>query len=135
MATDDNAVSDPKNDDASEEKSKLSAKQEQSNAASASELSDTGAEIKDSQTKKLSEELKKIQEKLTQAEENATKHWDALLRAKAEHDNTRKRLERDVENAHKFALEKFVQDLLPVIDSLEMGISAANEVARGDQFP
>ena len=80
------------------------------------------------QVENLKTEMNSIQEKLTEAEQNAAKHWEALLRAKAEHDNTRKRLERDVENAHKFALERFAQDLLPVIDSLEMGINAANDV-------
>jgi len=80
------------------------------------------------QVETLRTEMNSIQEKLAEAEQNAAKHWEALLRAKAEHDNTRKRLERDVENAHKFALERFAQDLLPVIDSLEMGINAANDV-------
>jgi len=64
--------------------------------------------------------------KLIKAEETAEKHWNELLRARAELDNIRRRAERDVENAHKYAVEKFVQELLPVIDSLEMGLLAAN---------
>lgn len=76
----------------------------------------------------LKEELVKLQAQLKQAEEKAAKHWDELLRAKADLENTRRRLQRDVENAHKYAVEKFVQDLLPVIDSLERGISAASEM-------
>ncbi|NOZ54478.1 MAG: nucleotide exchange factor GrpE [Gammaproteobacteria bacterium] len=63
---------------------------------------------------------------LLKAEETAEKHWNDLLRARAELDNVRRRAERDVENAHKYAVEKFVQELLPVIDSLEMGLIAAN---------
>jgi len=48
-----------------------------------------------------------------------------LLLARAELDNTRRRNEREVENAHKYALEKFVRELLPVKDSLELGLAAA----------
>lgn len=49
---------------------------------------------------------------------------DAALRARAEAENVRKRAERDVENAHKFALEKFAGQLLPVADSLEKSVQA-----------
>jgi molecular chaperone GrpE len=50
---------------------------------------------------------------------------DQLLRNAAEMENVRRRAARDVENAHKFALEKFTADLLPVIDSLEKAVEAA----------
>lgn len=53
------------------------------------------------------------------------KYRDALLRRQAEFDNLRKRTLRDVEQAHKFALEDFVQALIPVLDSLEQGLAAA----------
>lgn len=62
---------------------------------------------------------------LTAAEAKAEENWNQLLRVKAEADNIRRRAERDVENAHKYALEKFVNELLPVKDSLEMGLAAA----------
>lgn len=48
-----------------------------------------------------------------------------ILRLHAEMENLRKRVERDIENARKFALERFVDGLLPVIDSLEMGVQAS----------
>ncbi|MBT8079562.1 MAG: nucleotide exchange factor GrpE [Gammaproteobacteria bacterium] len=60
------------------------------------------------------EELKAL------AEEN----WSKYVRARAEVDNVRKRAARDVENAHRFALEKFSSELLAVRDSLEMGLAA-----------
>ncbi|WP_115719420.1 nucleotide exchange factor GrpE [Gallaecimonas mangrovi] len=47
---------------------------------------------------------------------------DAVLRAKAEADNIRRRAAQDVEKAHKFALEKFAGDLLPIADSLERAL-------------
>ncbi len=50
---------------------------------------------------------------------------DQLLRTVAEMENVRRRSQRDVENAHKFAVEKLLGDLLPVLDSLEK----AEEVA------
>ena len=50
---------------------------------------------------------------------------DQALRAAAEAENARRRASRDVENAHKFALEKFVGELLPVLDSLEKAVETA----------
>jgi molecular chaperone GrpE len=62
---------------------------------------------------------------LEDARTKADEHWNQCLRLQAEVENLRKRAQRDLENAHKFGLEKFAVDLLPVKDSLEMGISAA----------
>jgi molecular chaperone GrpE len=56
----------------------------------------------------------------------ADENWDRYLRAMAEADNIRKRASRDIEHAHKFALENFSKDLLAVKDSLEMGLAAAD---------
>ena len=50
---------------------------------------------------------------------------DKAVRATAELDNIRKRTSRDIENAHKYALERFVSELLPVLDSMELGINAS----------
>lgn len=55
----------------------------------------------------------------------ADENWAQYLRAAAEIENMRKRAQRDVENAHRYALERFVADLAPVRDSLEMGLAAA----------
>jgi len=63
---------------------------------------------------------------LEDARSKADEHWDQLLRTNAELDNLRRRAKQDVENAHKYALEKFAQELLPVKDSLEMGLAAAS---------
>lgn len=56
---------------------------------------------------------------------------EASLRAQAEAQNIRRRAEQDVEKAHKFGLEKIVNDLLPVVDNLERALAsfdATNEV-------
>ena len=61
---------------------------------------------------------------VAEARAAADENWDKYLRAMAELDNVRKRAQRDVENARKFALERFATELLAVKDSLEMGLAA-----------
>lgn len=68
---------------------------------------------------------------LEDARAKADEHWNQLLRVRADFDNYQRRARRDLENAHKFALEGFVRDLLPIVDSLEMGIAAAREQGAG----
>ena len=63
---------------------------------------------------------------LEDARGKADEHWDLYMRTQAELENLRRRSVRDVENAHKFGLEKFVNELLPVMDSMELGMAAAN---------
>ena len=53
----------------------------------------------------------------------ADENWERYLRASAETENIRKRAGRDVQNAHKFALERFGKELLAVRDSLEFGLA------------
>lgn len=60
---------------------------------------------------------------------------DDLIRAQAEMQNVRRRSERDVENAHKYALEKFVGELLPVVDNLERALAAEDgQASEGIQL-
>ena len=61
---------------------------------------------------------------LEKAKAKAMENWDLYLRALAELENVRKRTKKDVENAHKFALERFSRELLAVRDSIEMGLTA-----------
>jgi len=70
---------------------------------------------------------------LEDAKAKAGEHQDQVMRVRAEMDNLRKRQERDLENAHKFALERFVNELIPVKDSMELGLSAAQEGAADIQ--
>jgi len=134
MATDDNVVSDlkdekndaersaeAKTDAQSDVKPTPSPKSKSNGEATASE---NNAETSDSAKDK---ELNVLQQKLEVAEKKASENWEELLRARADLENTRKRMERDIENAHKYAVEKFVQGLIPVIDSLEMGLAAAQK--------
>lgn len=68
-----------------------------------------------------------MQELQAKADEN----WNRYLRAAAELENVRKRAARDVEHAHRFALERFSKELLAVKDSLEMGLAVENVDADG----
>lgn len=64
---------------------------------------------------------------LDQARAEAEQYRDQAVRAHAEMENVRKRAQRDVESARKFAIEKFASELLGVQDSLELGLRAAEE--------
>lgn len=75
-----------------------------------------------------------LQNQLADAQQKAQENWDKAVRAQAELENIKRRTMKDLENAHKFALEKFAKELLQVMDSLELGIQASNgdspEVAK-----
>ena len=58
------------------------------------------------------------------AEAKASDNWNSYLRAVAEMENFRKRADRELENARKYAIERFAQELVTVGDSLEAGIQA-----------
>ncbi|MGI9304004.1 MAG: nucleotide exchange factor GrpE [Gammaproteobacteria bacterium] len=73
-------------------------------------------------------DVEQLRQALEEAQAKAGDNWDKLLRAQAEIENLRKRAARDLENAHKYGLEKFAGELLPVKDSLELGLSAGSEV-------
>ncbi len=64
----------------------------------------------------------------------ASDNLDKTLRVQAEMENLRKRTIRDIENAHKYAMEKFIGELLPVIDSLELGMSAFENAENSDDL-
>ena len=61
---------------------------------------------------------------LAKAQETVKDYWDQMMRLRAEIENNRKRAERDIASAHKYALKNFIEELLPVIDSMEMGQTA-----------
>lgn len=75
-----------------------------------------------------------LQAQLDKEREQAQANLETALRAKAEMENLRKRTSRDIENAHKYALEKFVNELLPIIDSLELGMSASESAENIDNL-
>jgi len=84
------------------------------------------------------EELAVLRDERDQLQGQLVQQREQILRAAAELDNIRKRAARDVEQAHRFALEKFVQELLPAVDSLELaaanaGTADAASLAAGQE--
>ena len=61
---------------------------------------------------------------LAKAQATIKDYWDQIVRLNAEIENNRKRAQRDIENAHKYAVKSFVESLLPVTDSMELGLNA-----------
>lgn len=72
-----------------------------------------------------------LQARLAELEELAAQRHDQVLRAQAELENQRRRFERELASAHKYAMERFAAELLTVCDSLEMGL----DVARKSEDP
>ena len=72
-----------------------------------------------------SDDDESVEEQLEKAQATVQEYWDQIMRLRAEIENNHKRAQRDIENAHKYALKQFVENLLPVIDSMEMGQTAA----------
>ncbi|HUX91093.1 MAG TPA: nucleotide exchange factor GrpE [Gallionellaceae bacterium] len=67
-----------------------------------------------------------MEEMLQQAERKAQEHYDAWMYAKAEGENIRRRAQEDVSKAQKYAVERFSNEMLAVMDSLQAGLSVQN---------
>ncbi len=77
-------------------------------------------EILEQDQKDLFAEVEKLQQEVTEVK-------DKLIRSHADIENLRKRHIKELENAHKYSIEKFASELLAVVDSLEMGVQAAEQ--------
>jgi len=78
-------------------------------------------------TETLSQEIENLKQQVAD-------NLDKAMRAQAEMENLRKRTAREIENAHKYGLERFLRDILPVVDSMELGISAAQNAGDINGF-
>ncbi len=76
---------------------------------------------------KVSKEAVDLESQLAEAQKSAKDNWEAVLRSQAEMENLKRRTAKDIENAHKYALDGFVKALLEVKDSLSLGIQTAHE--------
>ena len=90
------------------------------------------AEASDNEGAELSSEelIAQLQEQLAAAQQKADENWDSFVRLQAEAENNRKRSDKKVEDAHKYGSQKFVEALLPVVDSLEMGMAAEGDIEQ-----
>ena len=68
-----------------------------------------------------------LDEQLAKSQEQASKNWDKVLRLQAEIENLRKRTLRDVENASRGSIERVIMEMLPILDSFELGLGLKTE--------
>jgi len=106
----DSASGSPSSEDSVTEKTEIEADQQDTSASEADEVAEATPE-----------------EALMRALAEVEKYRDVALRAEAEMQNMQRRAARDIENAHKFGLERFLQNLLPVVDSLEKAIESGDQ--------
>jgi len=90
----------------------------------------SGAESQETDDGKVEEVLQEGDE-LRIAREETEEHKNKHLRAVAELENVRRRAQRDVENAHRYGMERFARELLGVKDSLEIGLQAVEDSPAG----
>jgi len=95
-------------------------------AATEAEAAEENMVYKTGESDAKAETTEELQLMLEDARSKADEHWNQLLRTKAETENLQRRHERELENAHKFALDRFASDILAVRDSMELGLDAAN---------
>ena len=85
------------------------------------------AEVEQAVEEELHSEESALEQQVETLTDQLAKAKDQALRAHAEAQNVKRRAEQDVEKAHKFALDKFVNELIPVMDSLEKGMESAEQ--------
>ena len=68
-----------------------------------------------------------LDEQLAKTQEEVSKNWDKVLRLQAEIENLRKRTLRDVENASRGSIERVILEMLPILDSFELGLDLKTE--------
>ena len=64
-------------------------------------------------------------------EKQAAENWDKVLRLQAEIDNLRKRTIKDIENTNKSSIERVFREILPVLDSFELGVLVDTSTKEG----
>jgi molecular chaperone GrpE len=69
--------------------------------------------------------VEELKDALANAEQKAQDNWDKAVRTMAEMENLKRRTQKDLEDAHKFALTNFAKEMLSVLDSLVLGLQAA----------
>ena len=78
----------------------------------------------DGQTATATDDVEALRQQLAEAQARAAENWDKALRATAELENVRRRVERESAQAQKYALERILGELISVNDSLELALKA-----------
>ena len=113
----------------SNEENKIKDEELQQQAEQEAEVVGTEADIEWNEEAEIDEQEAKIAQleaALLASEAKIQEQQDGVLRAKAEVENMRRRTETEIDKARKYALNKFAEELLPVIDNLERAIQAAD---------
>ncbi|EFP94900.1 nucleotide exchange factor GrpE [Vibrio caribbeanicus] len=113
----------------STEENKIKEEELQQQAEQEAEVVGTDADIEWNEETELDEQEGKVAQleaALLTSEAKVQEQQDSVLRAKAEVENMRRRTEGEIDKARKYALNKFAEELLPVIDNLERAIQAAD---------
>jgi molecular chaperone GrpE len=90
---------------------------------------ETESDVTDKDAAETAADPEQLTALLEDARNKADENWNKLLRARAELENLNRRHARELEQAHKFALDNFVRELLQVRDSLELGHNASQDEA------
>jgi molecular chaperone GrpE len=101
--------------------------EEQVEETQAETIESADEQVEAAETGKEEDAIAELNKKLQLAEQKIKEQQDSVIRAHAEMENVRRRAAQDIEKAHKFALDKFAEGLLPVIDSMELAISHADQ--------
>jgi len=79
----------------------------------------------------IDESLEQTTDPILLAQKEAKENWDKVLRLKAEIENLRKRTFKDIENASRGSIERVIQEILPVLDSFELGVKVDTSTKEG----
>lgn len=107
---------------------------ETENIELAAQMQDQSEQLQDKESTEAEPAEYGLEQQLQAALLKAGENLELAQRTQAEMENLRKRTARDMENAHKYALERFVNELIPVIDSFELGIQAAEDARESDSL-
>ena len=90
---------------------------------------DQSVDLQDEDKQEFSQDQPELSldEQLLKSQEEASKNWDKVLRLQAEIENLRKRTFRDIENASRGSIERVIMEILPILDSFELGLSLKTE--------
>lgn len=110
----------------------MSAQEQDNNEVTEQTVADNEQDLQQDEAKLESPQKNadSLEAQLEAAQTKASENWEQFIRAKAEMDNLRRRSVKDVENAHKFGIEKFVNELLPVMDSMALGLAVEDASAE-----
>ena len=95
--------------------------------ADLSPVTEMSANQNDTAEPQAGDDVEALRARLAEAEAKAAENWDKALRATAELENVRRRVERESASLQKYALEKILGDLITVNDSLELALKATQD--------